>query len=77
MIEEEDMIMTTSDVNAQIPEGTRGLVHQVSVSHPRSYLVEFMDEDDTTIDIIEVDEGIIELESKTGGRVYLSVGRRP
>lgn len=77
MIEEEDMIMTTSDVNAQIPEGTRGLVHQVFVSNPRSYLVEFMDEEDTPIDILEVSEGIIELESKTGGKVLLSVGRHP
>ena len=77
MIEEEDIILATSDVSALIPEGTRGQVHQVYVSHPRSYLVEFMDEEDTPIDTVEVDEGCIELESKTGGKVYLNVARRP
>lgn len=76
MIEEEDIIMTTSDVNAQIPEGTRGLVHQVYVSNPRSYLVEFMDSEDVTIDIMEVDEYCLQLESKIRTS-NLQIGRHP
>ncbi len=75
MIEEEDIIIATSDISPLIPEGTRGQVHQVYVTHPRSYLVEFLDEEDTPIDTIEVSEAYIEIATKAAG-MALHIGRR-
>lgn len=75
MIEEEDIIIATTDIDSLIPEGTRGLVHQVYVTHPRSYLIEFIDEEDTPIDTIEVSEAYIELATKAGSAA-LHIGRR-
>lgn len=75
MIEEEDIIITTTDISPLIPEGTRGQVHQVYVTHPRSYLIEFLDEEDTPIDTLEVSEAYIELATKSGS-MALHIGRR-
>ena len=74
-IEEEDIIMTTTDVSTLIPEGTRGIVHQVYITHPRAYLIEFIDEEDTPIDTIEIPAAYIELATKAGSAA-LRIGRR-
>ncbi len=75
-INEMDIITTTERLTDEIPEGTRGIVHQVYVTQPKVYLVEMIDEEDVTIAIVEVREDYIALESRSE-RACLHVGRHP
>ena len=56
MFKELDIVKTNKRVNENVPEGTKGVVHQIYPNYPNLYLVEFVNEDNNTIDILEVSE---------------------
>ena len=59
MFNELDIVKTNKDINLKIPKDTKGVIHQVYPDDPNLYLVEFMDNEDSIIDIVEVSENDI------------------
>ena len=59
MFNELDIVKTNKEISPDIPKDTEGVIHQVYPNDPNSYLVEFMDSEDSIIDIVEVSENDI------------------
>jgi hypothetical protein len=59
MLKELDIVKTNKRISENVPEGTKGVVHQVYPNYPNLYLVEFVNDDNNTIDILEVSENDI------------------
>ena len=56
MLKELDIIRLNKKINDLLPEGTKGVIHQVYPNKPNFYLIEFVDKEDNTICITEVSE---------------------
>jgi hypothetical protein len=61
MFKELDVVKANRKINGNLPEGTKGVIHQVYLNNPNFYLVEFVDDENYTISILEVDERDLEL----------------
>ncbi|MHA4812518.1 hypothetical protein ACX0G9_30780 [Flavitalea flava] len=61
MLKELDVIKANREMSEQVPKGTKEVIHQIYLNHPIFYLVEFIDNENNTICILEVSEKDIEL----------------
>lgn len=51
-----DMVQANKKINDYLPEGTKGVIHQIYLNNPNVYLIEFVDTNNDTICIIDVSE---------------------
>lgn len=56
-----DVIKTIARIDGKVPEGTRGVVHQCYPGDPNIYLIEFIDENNNTIDLLNAEEKQLEM----------------
>ena len=59
MFKELDVVKANKCISANVLKGMKGVVHQVYTDTPNFYLVEFFNQDNDTIAIIDVSENDI------------------